>query len=256
MSEVMTKLFPISDIHAEFLNWQLPQSRQRLKNDGEIVIAAGDIGTKGRGPGFLRYAYPNHQIVNVSGNHEYFGSSIDEMDEHLRQECEKQDIHFLQCDSIEIDGTKISGCTFWTDFELLGSGNLERAKTEAERYMNDYRSIYYGGKQKGAINPLDTIRIHQKHLSWILKQQADVIVTHHCPSVQCILEGYKDSLLSSAFASDLEHIVEKCGAKYWICGHSHNAKRFKIGETEVVMNCLGYPLEKIEGFDPALILEV
>lgn len=252
----MSKIIPISDIHGEFLNWSRQQSRKITACNGEFLIVPGDAETKGKGPSFLRYAYPNHRIVYVPGNHEYYGSSVAAMDDQLREECEKHDIHFLQMNCIEIEGIRFCGCTLWTDFQLFGPENLDRAKTEAERYMNDYRAIYYADKKKGAISPTDTIKIHQEHLAWLQAQQADVVVTHHPPSYQGVQDCYKDSLLSACFASNLDHIVEQSGAKYWLCGHSHIAMRFKIGKTEVVMNCMGYPKEKVEGFDPGLVLEI
>ncbi len=252
----MTKFIPISDIHAEFLNWRNPERRKIPACNGEILVCAGDIETKGNGPYFLRYAYPNHQIIYTPGNHEYYGSSIQAMDYQLRKECEKHAIHFLQCDTIEIEGVRISGCTLWTDFELFGAETVDRAKTEAERYMNDYRAIWYQDKKRGAIHPEDTITIHEQHLAWLKQQQADIVVTHHPPSFQGIADEYKDSLLSASFASNLDHVVEQSGAKYWFCGHSHIAKRFKIGKTEVVINCMGYPKERVEGFDPGLVLEI
>ena len=252
----MAKIIPISDIHAEFLHWRSPERRKIPACNGEILICAGDIETKGNGPYFLRYAYPNHRIVYTPGNHEYYGSSIESMDDLLRKECEKYDIHFLQCDSITIEGIQISGCTLWTNFELFGAKTVDRSRIEAERYMRDYLAIYYENKEEGSVNTDHTIQIHNKHLAWLKQQQSDIIVTHHPPSFQGIQDCYKDSLLSAAFASNLDHVVQQSGAKYWFCGHSHVAKRFKIGQTEVVINSMGYPGEKIEGFDPALVLEI
>ncbi len=252
----MAKFIPISDLHGEFLDWSRPQSRKIPDCNGEILIVAGDAETNGKGPYFLRYAYPNHRIVYTPGNHEYYGRSIKKMDDLLREECRKHDIHFLQMDCIKIDGLKIAGCTLWTNFELFGAETVERARIEGERYMRDYLAIWYDNEKEGSINTDHTIQIHKKHLAWLKQQQADIIVTHHPPSFQGIADEYKDSLLSAAFASNLDHVVKQSGAKYWFCGHSHVAKRFKIGQTEVVINSMGYPGEKIEGFDPGLILEI
>ena len=252
----MAKIIPLADIHGEFLDWTHREKCKKTTSNGEIVVAAGDIHTKGRGPEFLRYIYPNCEILYVAGNHEYYGSSIPAMDDRLRKECEKYDIHFLQCDAVEIEGVRFSGCSLWTDFQLYGSDNFYKATIEAERYMRDYLAIYYPDEELGSVNADHTISIHKKHLAWLQAQQADVIITHHAPSLQGVQDGYKDSLLTAAFASDLEHVVKQMGAKYWICGHTHMAKRFQIGKTEIVLNCMGYPGEHIEGFDPALILSV
>ena len=252
------KIFPISDMHSEFINWDRTRDPNDYKYNGpaDIIIAAGDIGKKGNGPQYLRTVFGQRQIIYVGGNHEYYGSSIQEMDEQLRLECDKYGIHFLQMDVIKIEGIRIAGCTLWSDFELFGLDKKPYAVSEAGRYMNDYRMIWHQDRKKGAISPSDTIRIHQEHLTWLSQQQADIIVTHNCPSFQGVLDIYKDSLLSAAFASDLGHVVSQSGARYWICGHSHIATKFKIGSTEVIMNCQGYPGESIDGFDPDLILQI
>lgn len=248
----MQKILPISDMHSEFITWRWA----KYGAEADLVIAAGDIGTKATGPSYLRSVFGDREVVYVAGNHEYYGSSIQSMDEMLREECRKYGIHFLQCDAVEIEGIKIVGCTLWSDFELFGPDNVNRAIKEAERYMDDYRSIYHEDKKKGALGPAQTIEIHRNHLAWLRCQQADIVVTHHCPSYEGVLDCYKNSLLSAAFVSDLDHVVLKSEAKYWICGHSHVAKRFWLSGTEVIMNCMGYPEEQVEGFDPGLILEI
>ncbi len=81
----------------------------------------------------------------------------------------------------------------------------------------------------------------------------DIIVTHHCPSFQSVHENYKKSygtdlyLVNYGFSSHLDDTVEKSGAKYWVCGHTHWKHSYKIGETEVICNPLGYPGEN-EGY--------
>lgn len=44
---------------------------------------------------------------------------------------------------------------------------------------------------------------------------------------------------------------------YWFFGHTHDAHKFKIGETRVMCNPRGYPNEYQESkFDPNLIIDV
>ena len=60
------------------------------------------------------------------------------------------------------------------------------------------------------------------------------------------------------FASDLDNfILDNQNIKLWIHGHVHDPFDYKIGETRVVCNPLGYPRERISVKDYELkIVEV
>lgn len=250
------KILPISDIHAESSPWNRPQG-PIYTGHADLVIAAGDIHTKGRGPSYLRSIYGDAaEIVFVPGNHEYYGASIKEEDDRLRSACEAEGIHFLQCDSVTIQGVKIAGCTLWTDFELFGQDKQRSAMFEAQKHIMDYPSIYTNDKKLRTVDPLGIREVHTEHRDWLKQQQPDIVVTHHCPLTACVHLDFAEDLASAAFASNLAKLVDQSGAKYWICGHSHIAKRFLIGKTEVVMNCCGYYHEQVKRFNPGLILEI
>jgi predicted phosphodiesterase len=70
-------------------------------------------------------------------------------------------------------------------------------------------------------------------------------MTHHLPSFKLINEKYKNSKLSSLFATDLEDIIKKYKIDYWICGHSHNKNNIQINNTILTLNPVGYPGEDI-----------
>lgn len=84
------KIFPISDIHFEFYALYSPLRCSVFApytGEADIVVAAGDIHTRGRGPESLRKVYTDREIVLVSGNHEYYHSSLEEQEELVRKQC-------------------------------------------------------------------------------------------------------------------------------------------------------------------------
>lgn len=252
------KIFPISDFHMESHWKQLGEYR----GDADVIVAAGDIHTETDGPVELRRIFGDREIIYTPGNHEYYRSVLQDEDDRLRKACKNQGIHFLQCDSVEIDNVVFAGCTFWTDFKLFGEEKEAEARFEVGQYLNDYRLIRADAKSYRKLSPLQTLKIHEQHKAWLIEQfeifrdKPLVVVTHHGPSAKCVHPDYTEDLLSAGFASDLDDLVLQCGAKYWICGHSHVAHHFNIGETEVWMNSKGYAKERIEGFDPWLTLEI
>lgn len=128
--------------------------------------------------------------------------------------------------------------------------------------MNDYRKITYcsGGKYRSLL-PNDTIKLHCDSVRWLREQfeihrgKKVVVVTHTGPSFKSVGTRYKKDVLSAAFASHLDELVEQSGAALWVHGHTHEPCDYMIGKTRVLANPHGYPFEGGE-FQPDLIVEV
>lgn len=68
-----------------------------------------------------------------------------------------------------------------------------------------------------------------------------VVVSHQVPTFQNYPIRFEGSLLSEAFAVDLDSFILKHHPDYWVYGHHHqNTKDFLIGKTKMVTNQLGY----------------
>jgi hypothetical protein len=78
------------------------------------------------------------------------------------------------------------------------------------------------------------------------------------PSFESVAPQYASDLTSAAYASNLDHLVER--ADVWIHGHMHNSFDYRIGKCRVVCNPLGYRdrsgAAENEHFDPNFIVEV
>ena len=51
---------------------------------------------------------------------------------------------------------------------------------------------------------------------------------------------FQGSDINQAFTVNLTNYIKKCGAKYWIYGHSHRNINKVIGKTSCLCNQMGY----------------
>lgn len=63
---------------------------------------------------------------------------------------------------------------------------------------------------------------------------AVLVATHHAPSGRSIPERRRGHPLSTAYASDLEHMMWRDGPDLWAHGHIHRPVDYRVGETRVV----------------------
>jgi predicted phosphodiesterase len=254
------KLHIISDLHNEFSKYQI-----QVK-DADVVILAGDIGVGTQG---FQYAKSllletSSRILFVPGNHEFYGHHIDLMRRELRQlfkEAASDRLFFMDCDEVVIDNVRFLGTTMWTDFRLFGESRRHECLSEA-RYLNDFRIIKYGNGD--VLRPRDSAEFFEHSVSWLTKklnQPFDgrtVVVTHHLPSFDSVVERYRDDILSACFASNVDHLFGKCDL--WVHGHTHDNLDYVKNGTRVVCNPRGYCRyegdEENYSFDPKLIVEI
>jgi predicted phosphodiesterase len=248
------KLHVLSDLHTEFAAFSIP------KTDADVLVLAGDIGTKLVG---LEQALKTSEIpvVYVAGNHEYYGAAIPKLTGELQNLARGSQVHFLENDEFVFEDVRFLGCTLWTDFEILGLENRSLAMWDAEQKMADYRLIRLSPKFS-RLRPIDTAGLHFASLKW-LKRQLEipfdgrtVVVTHHAPSAKAFNPKYQSDLLSAAFASNLEPLLDEFQIDLWIYGHTHHNADFRHDSTRIISNQRGYPNERVPGFNPNLVLEL
>ena len=255
------KILPYADLHIEFEGgvWTPPSVEQ-----ADVVILAGDTYTKGRGPEFASQVFPDKQIIMVGGNHEYYGQGYPDHLVKIKEEAGLIDnLHFLENQTVEIGEVVFLGCALWTDCKLFeGKYSFEHTVAAVYQGLNDYRQIHYcDERDKRELVPQDFINVHQESVSW-LKEQFEiykgrkiVVVTHHGPSMLSVPEQFKQNIISAAFTSNLDELVEGSGAALWVHGHSHGFCDYQIGNTRVICNSRGYPHETT-GFQPSLLVEL
>lgn len=269
------RIWPVSDLHEEFAKWAPPD----VVPDHDVVVVAGDLITRmRRGPARLHdMGLDERPVVYVGGNHEFYGETRDRELEKAREAARAYpNIHILQDEEVVIHGTRFLGATLWSDYRLFGDDRQKESMALAGNKiggMNDFQRIRMASKDYGRFRPEDAVVEHARTVAWLrarLEVAFDgptVVVTHHAPSARSLPDDFAEDPLSTAYASNLDDLVEASGASLWLHGHIHEARDYSIGDTRVVSNPRGY-VESVRhgrrvevraqdtGFDPGLVVEV
>jgi predicted phosphodiesterase len=149
---------------------------------------------------------------------------------------------YLDCDTFDIilkDGStiKIAGCTLWSH---IPRSNYVDAVMQLNDFYNCDDLIKGGAKTYNEWHSLQS--------DWLIDQLTsinppDIVVTHHLPTYSLIAEKFKNSSLNYCYASNTIDENTLTRARLICCGHSHAYKNFKLGDTEFILNPLGYASE-------------
>ncbi len=251
------KIICFSDLHLEFGKpFDVPE-----ESTADVMILAGDIIT------FADFS-PLEEIVRswrkpilyVEGNHELYTRTPMQNDIARFQAwaAAYPHLHFLQDESITIDGVQFFGGTMWTDFN---SGN-PNAMMAARQQMNDFQLIRTSAD--AFFRPEDSILLHNlfkaKLISWFEenRKKTKVVISHHAPVINPNTR-YRASPLQPAFNSlDMIEVIEKYQPNLWVYGHTHECDDQMFGSTRIISNQRGYPHSRTdfecEGFDPGGVL--
>ena len=247
------RLHILSDLHLEFGTVRIP------KTDADVVILAGDIHLGREGRKWARRHFADKHVIYVLGNHEFYRHSIPALTQNLKQESDGSQIHVLENDTLQLDGLTFLGCTLWTDFKLNDDSGT--AMRFAEDTISDYSVVDFDQENR-VLRAKDTARMHEESLAWLKAQlpkhdpSRTVVVTHHGPSPRSIPAHHASSPLNPAFVSKLDALVETSDVPLWVHGHTHHNVDYKIGSTRVLSNQRGYPDERVDEFEPGLVVEL
>lgn len=250
----MYKFQLISDLHLEFGIFR------KITKCAEYLILAGDIGYPEQDI-FKQFLTDQSKMFNkvfyVSGNHEYYQNwkrniqikSIDETNAIIKDDIKKcgNNIFFLNNDFYDLDDdVRIVGSTLWTNI-------LPNSKS-----INDSFEIY--SDQDTLVNDDYLNKLYKNNVEYLENQikitknlnKKMVIITHHLPSYQLILEKYNTPFYSkynSHFASNLEYLMNDHNdtIKVWCAGHSHGFNHKIINNVPCYVNAFGYPKEDRNG---------
>ncbi|MCC5797632.1 MAG: metallophosphoesterase [Methylophaga sp.] len=218
--------------------------------DSDVLVLAGDIAPGSRSINFAQKIADKHEkpVLFVAGNHEYYFNNFEQLHESFKNFSDKSDnVFFLDCDSFEYQGVRFLGATLWTDYSLGGQFQLSDVMDAATYFINDH--VYIKAGLKGNFTPNDAINEHNKARAFLnaeLTKPYDgktVVITHHAPSLKCVHPNFGINLISGAFMSDCDQLVEK--ADLWVFGHTHANVDMYIGKCRLVSNQHGYSNEKM-----------
>lgn len=239
------KIHLLSDLHIEIQGFHSIE-----QTDADLIVLAGDIhtGVEGLNWSNTESERLNTPIIYVAGNHEFYKRDYwQTLREMRRVAAESNLVYFLEQDEIVINDVRFLGTTFWTDYNA-SEETQEHCMMMCNNLINDHRLINFNGER---FTPKYALKLHQNSLKWLYKKLVTpypgktVVVTHHGPSKICAHPGYANNVLSGAFYSDLDSIVEL--SDLWLYGHTHSSIDVQIGNCRLVSNQRGYPREEIPG---------
>jgi len=229
-----------SDLHLEFdLNNKWIR-KYPLAVNGEILLLAGDIvpfAQMEHRNDFFDFVSHNFKATYwVPGNHEYYGSDIARRN-GLVMEAVRDNVFLVNNASIDIDDVTLICSTLWSRINPADELQVTRA-------MSDFHVINNG---RGKLDIPTYNSLHEACRQFVEQAVAaagsthKIVMTHHLPTFMHYPEKYKADLLNQAFATELYDFIETSGIDCWIYGHHHcNIPEFKIGDTRMLTNQLGY----------------
>lgn len=240
-----------SDLHLEFgdINLKNDQNADVLILSGDICVAR-DIGRpdpnnfmEGSRSSrivdfFKRCSFQFPHVVYVMGNHEHYHGDVAESANKIRSMLTSNmlsNVHFLDKETVDIDGVRFIGGTLWTDMNnedpvtlahIRGMMNDFRICANSNRILTRKVPVYkkdengnYVTEKVGEINrtvqdgfkfkeepatwsPEDAVEDHKKMIKFVDHVYVDtplsmkiVVVGHHAPSKSSTHPRYKDETL-------------------------------------------------------------
>ncbi|MEH6551283.1 MAG: metallophosphoesterase [Pseudomonadales bacterium] len=260
------KIGLISDIHIEMYRVDLSW-RKLLPRGVDVLVLAGDIcnGTRIKQViDQILEVLPGIEIVFVCGNHEFWYSNIDVIRTFHRQILtDYPNVHYLENESVEIDGITFLGCTFWTGFNCYGDPPMRTCMVEAHYDAADFQYIKIDSNNRNLV-PSDMLFMNEASCNYLSAEipKSDptktVVVTHFPPLRELQHGTIEESLITPYFQAHAPYLIEDHKPALWLYGHNHWSEDRVIGSTRCISNQPGYKNEKgtLERYKKDLVIEI
>ena len=230
----------------------------------EVLVLAGDVDSSWAG--LQRFRGWPAPVLFIPGNHEYDRRDIDSARAELLELC--RELGYIMLDDAAIvisdaQGRRVRfvGSTRWTDFDLFGAAERERAM-RAAAYFQQYMAATRQGQ------PFDAVAVREMGLQcreWLARElgqgesgprwDATVAITHFAPSLKSADPRYGKQPGTASFCNDDEALMS--GARLWLHGHLHCQFDYRVGGTRVICNARGHARKgEPAGFKPRELIEV
>ena len=249
------KLRVLSDLHTEGFRYEY----QYVGED--VIVLAGDIGVGKRTIDFIKCDLPTHlPIIFVPGNHEFYHNNYTHLNKEFRDAFASTNVHYLNNDTVIIDGVKFIGSPMHSNFGLFGEAERFFVEDTARRGINDFYHIKTGFTERRwtVEDCKEEFEKFERFAKFELLNNPFpgpvVVCTHFCPSGQSVHPRFSNSMVTPFFTSNVEHLMGF--SDLWINGHTHDSYDYELNGTRVICNPRGYGSENRDGFNPNLIVEV
>lgn len=240
----LIRLKYFSDIHLEYNNKKLNVANLLSKKDPvEYLALLGDIGHPKTDiyKNFIKDASLSfNKVFLVAGNHEYYGSSIEEINYELEKlESIFKNVYFMNRKKVSVNNNVILGCTLWSKLEN-SSHDFSQIKILAQPPLEGEIDSWNSPEPKFKnFDKKKYLDMHNKDVEWLTKHldyslENPIILTHHLPTFKLISKRYENYRNKSGFATNLEHLFQP--GMQWLCGHSHDCINVNINNTNLHIN--------------------
>jgi len=232
------KIKLLSDLHMEGYYFQYEDSGE------DVIVLAGDIHDRNRHHDLLNQMPKHIPILMVAGNHEYYGSEFNSVNEWLGNlHTEFTNFRYLQNEAVKIKGIDFYGGTMFTDFRLYGETEAWFAKMHAKDMIADFHWIMKNDRRWTPSDHEEEHEAFKEGLEKFLKEDHEkrVVISHFMPTDKVCNPIFAGSKMSPYFTANMERYMGWKGL--WLCGHGHSSGDVMVGDTRVVMNPKGYGSE-------------
>lgn len=242
------KLLILSDLHFEYHKDDGKSFVDSLGYEVDVCILAGDIGTPSCIEESLKLFMRKFEYtIYVPGNHTYYGSSFDEVNEKLLElDSFNDNFELLDGGYVEYQGQRFLGSTLWFKEDPLAPKNS----------LNDFYMIENFEPRVYEEN--------RKAINFLTQElrSNDVVITHHLPHRKSISPRFRNSPLNAFFLCDIGSLIENVGPKLWIHGHTHDSFDYTLecengNNTRIICNPFGYAgYEENPNFKHNFVIEI
>lgn len=187
-----------------------------VENKCDALVVAGDIFEGHVKKPRVSKSHDLIDIITVPGNHDFYKDIWPSFDEQV------------------LSNDNYVATTLWTNFWDLDKEIASRIF----RSISDLYAIY--GSSSDAVRDR-----YYESLQEVEKLKKEIVITHFPPHISSLSEEYAGSILNPYFINDLgdDWFKENNNIGVWVCGHTHKAHEYRVHDTLVVCNPLGYPNE-------------
>lgn len=213
--------------------------------------------------------FGNHDMYLISNSQKHdFKVSWDKVLFAKKLYSEIDTVEFLDGNIVNVDGVNIGGTGMWYDYsygikkygfgidlmtqlwkESSNDSNLIVGSDYANTIRDKFEFYYdsYGARKRSSctFNPLKFFEQEKEKMVNII-YDCDVFVSHMSPAIPPDLNPEHDNPVAGFYFFDGEQYLFNANApKLWIFGHLHDRYSYKVGNTTLLSNPLGYKDQKL-----------
>jgi predicted phosphodiesterase len=239
----------LSDIHSEFYknplefldSLEFSPNLDFLLLPGDLVVpcSQGKEKTKRVVDYFARKA---RHCIFTCGNHCYYYGTK-EAAEGILISVMPSNFHWLRNSVETVDGIGFFGGAMW--FPDAPHNKMYEDQLSDFLVIRGFKDWVYEENHK-------FIEAGKKYIT-----DKTIVLTHHVPAYSVVAPVFQGDNLNRFFVCDMTHLILKRKPPLWVYGHTHLPGNRMMGETRIVANPYGYPLERKNlGPYPPVVFEI